>query len=152
MNCPTCGAALPDGAVFCTNCGARIDAQQSVQQSAQPAQPAQPVRNAQPVQQNAYNNTPVNPVYPSGGYIPPEYKPLSPWAYWGYSLLFAIPFIGFICLIVFSLDKTNINRRNFARSFWITLLITVILTVIGVVLAAVFGVSMDSLAREISNL
>lgn len=35
--------------------------------------------------------------------LPKEYKPLSAWAYFGYQLLFAIPFVGFILLIVFHL-------------------------------------------------
>ena len=30
-----------------------------------------------------------------------KYKPLSPWAYFGYNILFSIPVIGFILLIVF---------------------------------------------------
>ena len=51
--------------------------------------------------------------------IPVEYRPLSPLKYLWYSLLFNIPFIGFIILIVFSLSNININRRNFARSFLI---------------------------------
>ncbi len=63
-------------------------------------------------------------------------RPLSPWEYFGYSILFNIPFIGFILLIVFSIDDSNINRRNYARSFWciyvLVLIILVILLLIGV--------------------
>ena len=48
------------------------------------------------------------------GYEGPEqFRPLSPWAYFGYSILFAIPLVGFILLIVFSLSNQNINRRNY---------------------------------------
>lgn len=61
--------------------------------------------------------------------IPFQYKPLSPWAYFGYNLLFAIPLIGFIFLIVFAFDSSNINRRNYARSFFCTLLLVVIMIV-----------------------
>ena len=32
--------------------------------------------------------------------LPPENRPLSPWAYFGYSLLFAIPLIGLIAVAV----------------------------------------------------
>lgn len=72
--------------------------------------------------------------------IPNEYKPLSPWAYFGYNILFAIPLVGFILLIVFSLDNANINRRNYARSFFIGLLITVIILVVFIVLSLIlFG-------------
>ena len=61
------------------------------------------------------------------GYNGPErFRPLSPWAYFGYTLLFAIPIIGFICLIIFSLSDTNINRRSFARSFFCGLVIALI--------------------------
>ena len=44
-----------------------------------------------------------------------KYKPLSPWAYFGYNILFSIPIIGFILLIVFSFSNDNINRRNYAN-------------------------------------
>lgn len=69
--------------------------------------------------------------------LPREYVPLSPWAYFGYSILFSIPFIGFILLVVFSFIGDNINRRNFARSFFC---IYVLIIIVAVVLAAA-GVS-----------
>ncbi|MBO4872605.1 MAG: hypothetical protein J5496_04230 [Lachnospiraceae bacterium] len=65
------------------------------------------------------------------GYNGPErFRPLSPWAYFGYSLLFSIPVIGLVCLIVFALSDTNINRRSFARSFFCALVIVLILAVV----------------------
>ena len=67
-----------------------------------------------------------------------EYKPLSPWAYWGLSLLFSVPVVGLVFLIIFSIKKTNINRRNFARSYWISLILMLI--IIGIFIAIV-GVS-----------
>ena len=51
--------------------------------------------------------------------LPYEYKPISMWGYFGYEILFSIPFIGFILLLVFSFGGTkNINLRNFARSYF----------------------------------
>lgn len=61
-----------------------------------------------------------------GYQIPKEYTPLSPWAYFGYSLLFALPVAGFILLIVYSFDGGNINRRNFARSYFCILVLVLI--------------------------
>ncbi len=57
-------------------------------------------------------------------------RPLSPWAYFGYTILFAIPVIGWIFLIMFALSDRNINRRNFARSYFIVLLVVVIIYLI----------------------
>lgn len=68
--------------------------------------------------------------------LPEKYRPLSPWAYFGLTVLFSIPVIGFIFLIVFSISGANINRRNFARSFWCSLVLALIL--IG--LLALFGI------------
>lgn len=50
--------------------------------------------------------------------LPEKYRPLSAWAYFGYSILFSIPIVGLVCLIVFALSSTNINRRSYARSFF----------------------------------
>lgn len=48
--------------------------------------------------------------------IPLEYTPISMWGYFGYSILFSIPVIGWIFLVIFALTASNINLRNFARS------------------------------------
>ncbi len=62
--------------------------------------------------------------------LPEQYRPLSPWAYFGLSILFSIPVLGFIFLIIFSISNGNINRRNFARSYWCVLVIAVVAFVI----------------------
>ena len=43
-----------------------------------------------------------------------ENKYIKPWGYIGYNILFNIPVVGFILLIVFSFDKSNLNRKYFA--------------------------------------
>ncbi len=55
------------------------------------------------------------------------YRPLTAWAYAGYTFLFILPFIGIVFIIVFSLNNENINRRNYARSYLCWLLIALIL-------------------------
>lgn len=78
--------------------------------------------------------------------IPKSYKPLSTWAYFGYNLLFNIPIIGFILLIIFSFNNNNINRRNFARSYFCLYLLMIILMIIVVIsIASVW----DSVIAEI---
>lgn len=59
-----------------------------------------------------------------------QIEPLSPWAYFGYSLLFNIPIVGIICLLIFSFDDSNINRRNFARSYWCIYVVIAVLALI----------------------
>ena len=58
--------------------------------------------------------------------LPPKYRPLNAWEYFGYTLLFSIPIVGFICMIVFAFNDSNINRRSFARSYFCSLLIAAI--------------------------
>ena len=96
--------------------------QQPYQQQAQYQQPYQ--------QQPAYNNFYQTPQ------IPEEYQPISMWGYFGYELLFAIPFIGFILVIVMSFAPANKNVKNFARSF---LLATIIGIVLVFIIFSLFG-------------
>ena len=70
--------------------------------------------------------------------IPPQYKPLSPWAYLGYQILFTIPLVGLIALIIFALNNDNVNRRNFARSYFCVLVIAIVLFVIILILSPAF--------------
>lgn len=62
--------------------------------------------------------------------LPEKYRPLSAWAFWGYSILFSLGLIGFICAIVFACSDKNIARRNYARSFFIGWLFGIIIVVI----------------------
>ena len=149
MKCPKCGAEVASGSRFCTTCGQSMAA---VSQPAAPAAP-QPVRQyAQPQQQyaqpqyNIYNNMSVTEAN-----LHAQYKPLSPWAYFGLSLLFAVPIVGFVFLIVFSFNNSNINRRNFARSFFCMLLIAAIIFVIVLVISLILGNSILDQIRSSSS-
>ena len=177
MICNNCGQENIDTAVYCESCGAQLtpaapvsevgattvlDANTPIYTAAQtqytPPQPQYvPPQNQytppqpRPVQATPYNNyAPV--ATPATSEIPPEYKPLSGWAYFGWQLLFAIPVVGFILLIVFACGGTrNINLRNFARSYFCALLIGVILFVLSIVLALVFGASLGAIMETMMS-
>lgn len=60
--------------------------------------------------------------------IPEKYRPISMWGYFGYQVLFSIPVVGFIFLVVYALGGTkNVNKRNFARSYFCYLLILIVI-------------------------
>ena len=71
--------------------------------------------------------------------LPPEYRPISMWGYFGYEILFSIPIVGFILLLVFSFGGTkNVNLRNFARSYFC---VTIIVLVVVLIIAAMGGLA-----------
>ncbi len=59
--------------------------------------------------------------------LPEKYRPLSAWAYWGLTILFSVPVVGFIFLIIFAFNGSNINRRSFARSYFCVLILAAII-------------------------
>lgn len=76
--------------------------------------------------------------------IPVEYKPITMWGYFGFQILFAIPIVGLICLIIFAFGGTsNINLRNYARSYFCTLILFVILLIV----LSLLGISYSSLIK-----
>lgn len=77
--------------------------------------------------------------------IPYEYKPLSAWSYVGYNILFSLPVVGLILLIIFSFSGSNINRRNYARSFFCTWLLIIIIIAIIYAIAYATGTSTELL-------
>ena len=87
-------------------------------------------------------NQGYNPGF--GGNIPEEYKPISPWGYVGYSLLFSIPIAGLVMLFVFAFGDGNMNLKNYARGTLILAAIGVGLSILMFILAAVFGLSVFS--------
>ena len=74
--------------------------------------------------------------------IPEEYRPISMWGYFGYEILFSIPVVGFICLIIFALGAKNVNKKNFARSYFCyTIIVCVVAIVIFAIMMATGAVS-----------
>ena len=105
MLCRNCNTQIEDNARFCHACGA--DATADNQPVVTPISiPEQPVRSQITVDD-----------------LPEHLRPLSPWSYFGLQILYTVPIIGFIFLIIFSFKKSNINRRNFTRSYWCSLII-----------------------------
>lgn len=82
---------------------------------------------------------------------PEEYRPLGAWAYFGYSILFSIPLIGLIVNLVFCFSDGNINRRNYARSFWCAYLFAAIFVIAAFVVMTALGISADSILDGITS-
>lgn len=55
---------------------------------------------------------------------------LSMWEYFGLSIIYGLPIIGFIFLIIHSFSDDNLNRRNFARSHWCSFILIAVLMII----------------------
>lgn len=125
MLCQNCNTAIYEGERFCPNCGAAIVTEE---QSA-PFAPVEPIYTI-PVEQPYQND--IQKEFTEDD-LPEQYRPLSPWSYFGLSILFAIPLVGFVFLIVFSFMNSNINRRNFARSYWCALIIVGTMFIIALV-------------------
>ncbi len=126
MFCPNCGKEN-EGA-FCMNCGTPIAVKSA---------PEEPQPQPTPVQPQSWQDVGYRRELTEED-LPAKYRPMSAWAYFGWNLLFAIPIVGFILLLVFSFSNDNINRRNYARSFWCALLILAILVVIGLIMGVSF--------------
>ena len=152
MVCKNCSHDIPDNSKFCINCGNAIavdhadsDAQQGGEATVQ-SQPApvvqpqmqQPQFQPQQNQYQYFNPQMQQPMMQPPAFdpnnIPAKYKPLSPWAYFWSSILFCIPVIGFIFLLIFTFGASNINLRNYARSYWCALLIALIIAAVIVVI------------------
>lgn len=117
MFCKNCGTEILDDSAFCPKCGAKVNGSVNSSQ----------VNNSNNQESSSNNNGPVILNYESGM----DYNPISMWGYFGYGILFAIPFVGFILAIVFSFGGTkNINLRNYSRSLFCAWIIVFVLFIL----------------------
>ena len=79
--------------------------------------------------------------------VPDELQPMSPWKYFLLNILYAIPIVGFIFLICHAIGSHNVNKKNYARSFFC--IVVVALVIVGISLLT--GVA-GSLATWIAGL
>lgn len=151
MFCPKCGTEVSDDKAFCPECGNPLKSQ--AQQASGGQQTAGAQQNFGAQQQNwqatgAQSGARPHPQVQFQSdtvVLPDEYKPISMWGYFGYEILFSIPIVGFIVLIVLSINGKNQNVKNFARSYFcftiivLILLVILLVTVVGAGASAAFG-------------
>ena len=73
-------------------------------------------------------------------------KPISAWGHVGYSLLWAIPVVGWIIWFCMALGSRNQNKKNYARSKFCGIVALVLFVVVGVVVALVLSIAGIDLA------
>ncbi len=125
---------------FCSNCGKQLaENEVCTCRNEGKVETVAPTPQPQPQPETVYVQ--AQPAYNLDAMVEasPKYKPISMWGYFGYQLLFCIPCVGIIMLIVFAFGGgTNVNLKNFARSYFCMLIIGVILAVILFVLFSSF--------------
>lgn len=139
--CSNCGT--PGSGSFCTKCGGNMvesngdDLVSSTNRNFSINQ-SQPLNDSNSSSSNNMNHSQEmyqpNSNYSSFNYqqplyqaslskdfiLPMEYQPISPMGYFGYSLLFGLPLVGFVALLIIAFGGTkNINLRNYARGLLI---------------------------------
>lgn len=146
MFCKKCGSENPDGAKFCRKCGSSLAAGESSGTQGQQnyggnsgTQGQQNYgENSRNQSQQTYSGNqgqqtppPYTQPYPYKMTIddlPQEYRPIGMWGYFGYSLLFNIPFAGWIIALVFAFGVTsNVNLKNYARGYFCGLIVVLAL-------------------------
>ena len=152
MFCPKCGTEVSDDKAFCPECGNPLKSQAQQNSGTQQAAGAQQASEGQQTAgaqqswqatgaQNGARPHPQVQFQSDTVVLPDEYKPISMWGYFGYEILFSIPIVGFIVLIVLSINGKNQNVKNFARSYFCFTIIVLILLVILLVSVAGAGAS-----------
>ena len=152
MFCPKCGTEVSDDKAFCPECGNPLKSKAKQASGAQQAAGAQQASEGQQTAeaQQSWQATgaqsgarphPQVQFQSDTVVLPDEYKPISMWGYFGYEILFSIPIVGFIVLIVLSINGKNQNVKNFARSYFCFTIIVLILLVILLVSVAGAGAS-----------
>ena len=69
--------------------------------------------------------------------LPKAYRPLSPWNYFGRSILYSIPVIGWIFLLVHAIADKSRHGRSFARSYFCALLVGAVVAVVALLLGLI---------------
>ncbi len=79
---------------------------------------------------------------------PERFRPLSPFSYIYYGILFLIPVVGLVCAIWFARKSHNVNLRCYSRAFLIFFAATVVI----VSIAALFLFARGQLSAVIRRI
>lgn len=146
--CTNCGQPLEEGALFCPECGERLQPPAEEAAAVSPAfqeekdewKEAKP--QATPVTAAPVPPVPLTPPPAEGPEVVTAYnKPLSTATYFWTLFLFGIPVIGLIVMLIMAFTAKNANRRNLAQACLIGLLICLILLGLFMLVLVVSGKS-----------
>lgn len=142
-SCPKCNTLNNDVNVFCESCGNALPVENPVPPAPEVETPVQAA--PQPQYQQYQPAPPMYAMPPqfNENMLPEEYKPVSVGKYIGYSILFALPLVGFIMLLVTAFSGgTNKSLKNYARAMLVMYAIGVVLGIVIAVLMGILGMSM----------
>lgn len=109
---------------------------QQEQQNAQASVHQQMHPQPQPHPHPSMQGTAVYP-YLTEEQLPAKFKPVKAWSYFGWTVVFTIPLIGWIIALIKAFGNTeNVNLQNFARSMFCYFVIVVILWLLVVGMAS----------------
>lgn len=140
--CTKCGFENADTSTFCVSCGEPIVEESPVVEQEPVVQQVPPVVNTVPQyqpQQPTYAPAYVAPAAITEDMLPHELKPVTAGEFFGYTLLFGIPLVGFIMLFVVAFGSSyKKSLRNYAKYYLILYLVMTIIMVV-IMLLAIFA-------------
>ena len=83
--------------------------------------------------------------------LPKKYRPMGAWGYFWHMFLYAIPVLGWICLIWGAVSDRNICRRSFARMYFAYYMVCLIVAVAMVVLMLAGVLNADMFSGLLEN-
>lgn len=134
MYCNSCGSKLPDGAEFCTNCGAKQGGKGTTSPNTQRKVNIPPPQ----VRRNPSSSG-------QGNYSQEKAELITTKEYILMMVLFAIPIVGIVFMFIWGFGSdTPINKKNYARAMLIFMAIAVAISIIISVIMGVLTASIMS--------
>lgn len=159
--CASCGSSLMEGALFCAECGAKVEDLNNITPAENMSADAGETNSfsAETDAEPLWDEAPLKPAAAAPFAMKeapqaaqpeaePLFKAVKTSSYFWLILLFSIPLIGLIAMLVISFTSKNNSLRNFARAALIWILI--ILLLMGVTVLALLilnGTSVIDLSR-----
>jgi len=119
--CAECGAYVNEGIKFCTECGNAMDTGDNADAEAKPrgSQTAEP----HPVSPSYYKPAPSPARAEMPAAADKTRAVMSTAGFFGWTLLFGIPVLGWLICLISAFTGGNLNRRNYSRALIIFFLI-----------------------------
>lgn len=126
MFCSKCGHEMKEGIRFCPACGNPVKKIEGQSVEVREREKGSTLGQDEPYAAPQFSNltTPKVEVEDNTADI------VSTWSFVGWRIIEMIPIVGFIVMIVFALDKSERNRANYAKAYFLIMVIQILLFVL----------------------